>query len=164
MTRLAWVLTGVALLALTTGCGGDDRPVDAVPALSAQLDRVDAAVSSGHPGAARSALDDLASETAQARDDGTLDEDDADAILEAISTLEGQLPEPAGQPSDTASETPPPSPSAEPDEDEADEKETQAPPPDKPKPHPKPDKEPKPPKEHGHDKPGHGKPGHGHGH
>lgn len=148
--RPAWVLTGVALLALTTGCSGDDRPADAVPALSAQLDRVDAAISSGRPGAARSALDDLASETEEARDDGTLDEDDADAILEAISSLEGQLPEPATEPSATPSETPSATPPTEPPPENAE-----------PKPHPEHEKKPKPPKEHGHDKSGHDKPGHG---
>lgn len=160
MTRLPWVLTGVALAVLATGCGGDESPADAVPALSAQLDRVDAAISSGRSGAARSALDDLADETEQAREDGTLDADDADAILEAISTLEEQLPGPAGQPSATPMPTPSATPSATTSEtpstedEQADEK-----------PEPKPDKPGKPDKKDEKDKgPKHDKPGHGHGH
>ena len=149
--RGGWILTGIAVAALVTGCGGTDRPADAVPALSAQLDRVDAAISAGRPGAARSALDDLANETELARDDGTLDAEEADAILEAIRTVVEQLPEPATQPSATPPATPD-------DEEDAEEEEADAPPPEKagPKPHPKHDQSPKKPKHHG-------KPGRGHG-
>lgn len=149
--RSRWILTGVAVVALATGCGDDGAPADAVPALSLQLDRVDAAIDSGRFGAARSALADLVAETEQARADGTLDAEHAEAILEAAGTLDGELP--AAPPSSTPSTS-----SAEPDDEE-----TEEPPPatKPPKAHPK---TPKKPKHHSkpHKKP-HKKPGHGHG-
>lgn len=92
------VLVGATVLALATGCGGDGSPADSVPALSRQLDRVDAAIAAERYDDARTALDDLVDTTTQATADGTLDPADADAILRAAGHLTEQLPGATGSP------------------------------------------------------------------
>ncbi len=99
------VLAGATVLALATGCGEDRSPADSVPALSRQLDRVDAAIAAERYDDARTALDDLVDTTAQASADGTLDATEADAILQAAGHLTEQLQGAAGSPAPDPSST-----------------------------------------------------------
>lgn len=120
------VLVGATLLALATGCGEGGSPADSVPALSRQLDRVDAAIAAERYDDARTALNDLVDTTARARADGTLDAARADAILQAAGYLTEQLQDATGSPAPEPSSTSP-SPSSiapeetpvEPDDEEA---------------------------------------------
>lgn len=116
------VLVAATLIALATGCGDDSTPAESVPALSRQLDRVDAAIAGERYDDARTALDDLTATAERAGSDGTIGEADADAILRAAAALADRLPdasespEPSStpSPSSVASQSPP----VEPDDEE----------------------------------------------
>jgi len=107
---LSAVVTGGLLL---SGCG--EAPVeaadptsaaDAVPALAASLERVDAALVARRAEEARTALATLVGLTEEARDAGELGAEEAAAILAAAAQVADRLPSP--QPSeaaDTATET-----------------------------------------------------------
>ena len=95
----------VALLALlVTGCGDDPSPAESVPALSEHLEQVDEAISAGRYDDARTALDALVDVTARARVEGTLDADQADAILQAVGELGRRLPAADGKPAGEGSD------------------------------------------------------------
>lgn len=111
---LALALVGAGLVA--GGCGADD-PTEDVPALVDRLDAVDAAIADRDYGAAREAIADLVDEAAQARDEGQIDDEQAEVIIAAAEELEDELPtdrEPAPPADDDPSTTP-----AEPTTDDA---------------------------------------------
>ena len=150
-----------ASVLVLAGCGHDTAPGDAAPALARQLDDVDAAVGAHDYAAARSALKGLVRETTRARDDGTIDGDQADAILQAASAVLEQLP------GGTTASTTTPSPTPTPDDAATSAAPTPTPTPggeDAGQQEPKPEKpkKPEPPKPKG-PKDEHG-PGHDHGH
>lgn len=143
MTTGANAARRLATLALTAllvaGCGGASAPADSAPELVEQLARVDRAVAAGDEVRIRERVEALASATEAARDDGTLDDEQADRILAAADELLAQLPDeaPAPEPSPT---TPTSSPTPEEDEDEEEEPTSE--------PEEKPDK-PEKPEDHG---------------
>lgn len=69
---------------------------EAEPALAATLDQVDAAIEAGELGEARAAVEDLMEETARARDEGSVGDDQAEEIFAAGGELLAQLPESDG--------------------------------------------------------------------
>ncbi len=90
----------VAGLTLLSGCGQDASPADQVPALSRTLDRVDEAVAHGQYDAARDSIDRLVATTVAARDDGDLEDGQADTILAAAARLRSALPAAPAEPSE----------------------------------------------------------------
>jgi hypothetical protein len=114
---LGLVLVTAAVVLTLVGCGRSSA-ADAVPALEDQLAAVDAAIAREDFDAARESLDRLIRTTAQARQSGELDREQADAILAAAATLEARLPTSEEPPVDA--ETPSPTPSTPPDDDEDD--------------------------------------------
>lgn len=121
MNRILAALGLVLALVVTSGCGSAEQSaLDQVPALSARLDRIDAAVADRRFGAARDRIDDLVSATVQARDAGDLDTAAADRILAAAAQLLSALPTPVRTPTPTPSaapttRAPAPEPKAEPE-------------------------------------------------
>lgn len=83
----------VAVLVLA-GCGGDATPADEVPQLATRLDRVDQALVDGEYSTARRELDALVEATVEARDDGTLEAEEANRILAAAAHLLSAFPDP----------------------------------------------------------------------
>jgi ribosomal protein S20 len=75
------------------GCGSDEPPGKAVPALSDRLDKVDAAIQAGDYDKARAAVHQLVSDTAHAEVDGDISSDQADRILESARSVLAALPE-----------------------------------------------------------------------
>ena len=142
MTTGAGAARRLAILALTAllvaGCGGASAPADSAPELAEQLTRVDRAVAAGDEVRIRERVEALASATEAARDDGTLDDEQADRILAAADELLAQLPDeaPAPEPSPT---TPTSSPTPEEDQDEDQEEEPTSEPEEKPDKPEKPD-------------------------
>ena len=112
-------------LVLLTGCGNQETPAQAAPLLARTLDAVDAAISAGDFAAARTALNRLRVAASRARDDGRIDPEQADAILQATAALLERLPsdeKPQHPPSPTTSAggdqtTPSPEPTDEGDGD-----------------------------------------------
>lgn len=104
---VAVALLAVLAGALFAGCGSSDSPGQAVPGLDTGLDRVDAAISSGHLGQARSAVDALIETTRRARRDGDLSAGDATHIIVAAQQLRAQLPTRAPTPQPSATPSPP---------------------------------------------------------
>ncbi len=78
---------------LTGGCSEDPAPGESVPALATSLDEVDAAVEAGDYRKARREVEDLIAETAQARVEGDISDEQADQIFEAAHDVLAQLPE-----------------------------------------------------------------------
>ncbi len=104
-------LTTAVVVALAAGCGGDQPPSSAVPALSDRLQRVDDAVVAQRYAEVRRSLDELRSATQEAEESGDLDPDDAERILTAADTLLAALP----TSSDSSSPSPSPSMSPSPE-------------------------------------------------
>lgn len=104
---LSWLalILGATLLA---GCGGETPPVEAAPELADRLTLVDRAVASGDETSIRRRVNSLVAATEAARDDGSIDETQADRILAAAEALLARLPAPEQSPEPSAS---PPSPS-----------------------------------------------------
>ena len=102
---VATVLLAVVGGAVLAGCGHSTSPGQSVPALDTSLDRVDTAISTGHLGQARSAVNGLIETTRQARRSGDISAGDASRILPAAQELVAQLPAQAStpQPSPTPS-------------------------------------------------------------
>jgi hypothetical protein len=123
----------IAVSCALTGCGEDTSPAEAAPVLAQRLDRVDAAIAADDPVRARKAVEALIDAAAQARVDGKITGDQADAILRAAGELLRRLPEADQErepstPSETPTEPPPtPEPDTseegEEDEGEGDDKE-----------------------------------------
>ena len=116
---------GVALLLTATllaGCGGETPPAEAAPELADRLALVDRAVVSGDETSIRRRVESLVAATESARDDGSIDEAQANRILTSAEALLERLPQeppPEPSPSPTASSTPLPVPEGdEGDEDE----------------------------------------------
>lgn len=102
----------VGLLLGLSGCGDTSDTATAaekVPALSAGLARVDAAVAAHRYGVARRELNALITTTTNARDDGRLDAAKAESILAAAAHLLASLPvvTPAPTPTPTPKTTAP---------------------------------------------------------
>jgi hypothetical protein len=125
MTRTSFVgrLAALAVTAMVAaGCGGETAPTESAPELAEQLERVDQAVVAGDDARIRNRVESLMAATESARDDGRLDDEQADRILAAGEAMLARLPaeEPAPEPSPPSSspttETPEP-----PEEDEDDE-------------------------------------------
>lgn len=107
-------LTWLALILATTllaGCGGETPPAEAAPELADRLTRVDRAVVSGDETSIRRRVESLVVATEAARDDGSIDEAQADRILAAADALLARLSTPEQSPEPSAS---PPSPSVSP--------------------------------------------------
>jgi hypothetical protein len=123
-TSLACRLTTLAVTAMVAaGCGSDTAPADAVPELADRLEQVDTAVATGDEARIRQRVEALVAATESARDEGSLDDEDAERILAAADAMLARLPaeEPAPEPpspptSSPTTETPEP-----PEEDEDDE-------------------------------------------
>ena len=103
LAAVATVATSAVLLA---GCS-QEAPGEAVPALAAQLERVDAAVDAGRFAQARTAIDELVTTTDDALVAGALTPAQAERILQAAQSVLDQLPQVDVAPDDPASETPP---------------------------------------------------------
>ncbi|GEP39781.1 hypothetical protein NPS01_34440 [Nocardioides psychrotolerans] len=124
-TRLA--AAGTAALLVLTGCGSEDTPSSAVPALSTRLVDIDSAIVDGRYAVARDELESLGEDTAAAVEGGDLDQAQAERILDAIQALVEALPvpSPAETPTEDATEEPTDDASeGETDDDEADDEET----------------------------------------
>jgi hypothetical protein len=127
MTRTSLVgrLAALAVTAMVAaGCGGETAPTESAPELAEQLERVDQAVVVGDDARIRDRVEALMAATESARDDGRLDDEQADRILAAGEAMLARLPEePAPEPSPTSSsptmETPEP-PAEEDEDDEGD--------------------------------------------
>ena len=103
------VVTMLTLVALA-GCGGDASPADQVPSLAQRLESVDTAIEVGDFAAARTAVQELVNEAAQARVEGRLDGEDADQILQAAAAVLERLPDQVD-----SAETPTPEPTTGPE-------------------------------------------------
>lgn len=105
-TRLA--AAGIAALLVLTGCGSEDTPSSAVPALSTRLVDIDSAIVDGRYAVARDELESLGEDTAAAVEDGDLDQAQAERILDAIQALVEALPvpSPAETPTEDTTEEP----------------------------------------------------------
>lgn len=83
------------------GCGQDESPAEAAPALPAALAQVDDAIEAENYARARSAIEFLLAQTRRAEQDGDLPAEDADRIRTAardlLNRLPGNQPEPAPQ-------------------------------------------------------------------
>jgi hypothetical protein len=92
--RAGLLATGV--LVLVTGCvAGSSAPADEVPALADTLASVDQAIADHSYQRARAHLEDLVDTTADAREAGDLEPEQADAVLAAAARLLSALPEPS---------------------------------------------------------------------
>lgn len=89
---VASVAAGLPLLLSLTGCGSEEPPSRAVPALAARLDKVDAAIEDGSYERARVAVQRLVADAAQAELAGDITGDQADQILASARELLDALP------------------------------------------------------------------------
>jgi len=113
MKRLLVAAVAVPLLLVTAGCGSAEQSAaDQVPALSARLDSIDAAVAAHRYRAARDRIGELVDATVSARDAGDLDRAAADNILASAAQLLASLPvvTPTPSPTTTPSRTSKPAP------------------------------------------------------
>ncbi len=112
----------MALLVLT-GCGSEDPPSSAVPALSTRLDDIDTAIVDGRYAVARDELAALGEDTAAAVEDGDLDQAQAERILDAVEALTEALPTsaPATEPTEDITDEPTDEATDDEDVDESDE-------------------------------------------
>lgn len=106
LARIAVVVAGVVLVA---ACGGATTPASQVPALATALDEVDAALVAGDEDTARTALDRLTSLATDARDEGRLEDGDAEHVLAAAEQLRARLDD-AAEDDDVVEETDEPDP------------------------------------------------------
>ena len=92
-TKARWRTAAVAvvLLLAPTGCADDAPPGENAPALGDGLDEVDAAIESGDRDEARQAVEDLIEDTAKARVEGDITDDQADRIFDAAQALLDRL-------------------------------------------------------------------------
>ena len=92
-TRIRRQVAGAAFLALLTltGCGDETPPSESAPAVGDSLDRVDAAIEAGELDKARRAVKDLIAKTAEARVDGDITDEQADAIFDAAREVLAEL-------------------------------------------------------------------------
>lgn len=82
-----------ALMLLTlAACADDAPPSQSAPALSDSLEEVDAAIEAGQLEDARRAVEELIEETAQARVDGDISDEQADQIFDAAQEVLDRLP------------------------------------------------------------------------
>jgi len=115
-TRLA--AAGVATLVLLAGCGSDEPPSSAVPELATRLGAIDGALANGRFAVARDELGSLGQDTAAALEDGDLEPEQAERILDAVKVLLDALPSPA--PAQQSTEEPTPVPTEEASEESQD--------------------------------------------
>jgi hypothetical protein len=97
MRRFVAVLGALTLFFTATGCADEATPGESVPALVKDLDRVDASVEKGDFGEARTAVEELIAEAAQARVDGEITAEQADRIFDAAQSFLDHLPPSANQ-------------------------------------------------------------------
>lgn len=121
-TRLA--AAAVLVLTALAGCGSEDSPASAVPALSTRLDDIDAAIVDGRFAVARDELAALGEDTAAAVEDGDLDQAQAERILDAVQALTEALPTPTLAAEPTEDPTAEPTDEATYDEDAAESEES----------------------------------------
>lgn len=98
---------GVLLVSsMLGGCGGDAPAGEQVPALGQRLARVDAAVEAGDYAQARTAVEALVNDTAQAKVAGDLSDEQAERVLDAaadvLARLPASTPSPAPSPATTS--------------------------------------------------------------
>lgn len=93
LTRVLEAAMLTAVLSAATACGSNADPSQAVPGLTADLSRLDRAISVHQRDAARAALDTLVDDTSSARDAGDLNPEQADRILAAAARLRTKLPD-----------------------------------------------------------------------
>jgi hypothetical protein len=106
-SRLSGVVLAFLVMAGSAACGEQTPPGEAVPAIATALGRVDAAIQSGDRNRARTAVEDLVAETAEAEVAGELSAEQADRVVAAARKVLARLPaddssadEPTDQPSD----------------------------------------------------------------
>jgi hypothetical protein len=123
-TSLACRLATLAVTAMVAaGCGSDTTPADSVPELADRLERVDSAVATGDEARIRQRVEALVAATESARDEGSLDDEDAERILAAADAMLARLPaeEPAPEPPSPPTSSPTTEIPEPPEEDEGDE-------------------------------------------
>gem|GEM_PF-6612666 len=87
-------VAAAVLLLVATGCADEEPPGDSAPALAERLEQVDAAIEDGDLGGARRAVDDLVADTARARVEGDITDEQAERIFDAAQDVLAELPEP----------------------------------------------------------------------
>jgi hypothetical protein len=90
--RLAGALVVVAVLVLTSGCGGRQTPGDAVPAMKGALVQVDEALVAHQWPLARQTLHSVLQQAATARRTGTITPSEAARVRAAATRLLSRLP------------------------------------------------------------------------
>jgi hypothetical protein len=100
LTAVYVALVGALMMLALAGCSEDPPPGEAVPELATSLDKIDAAIEAGELAQARQAVEDLVAETAQARVDGDISDEQADQIFEAAHDVLAQLPDRRGEDSE----------------------------------------------------------------
>ena len=110
VSRARWraAVAATAMLLVATGCSDEEPPGDSAPALADRLDKVDAAIEDGDYDAARKAVEELAAETAQARIEGDITDEQAERIFEAVEDVRAELPEPKDEDEDKDKDEPEP--------------------------------------------------------
>ena len=115
MTRWKVLVPAVALAAVLSGCSQQQTAVESVPALSASLTRVDAAVAAGNYRQARQRLRDLVRLVVLGERAGRLSHEQASQIEQYAFQLLARLPSPAPpSPAPRSSPSPQPQPAAPP--------------------------------------------------